>query len=244
MSNVLLGLNIDHIATLRNTRNTQYPDPLYAVYIAEHAGVDSITVHLREDRRHITDRDVILIRQIVQINMNLEIATTDEMIDIACKLKPHYCCLVPERRQELTTEGGLDVFNKINTLQNVVSKLTDSGIRVSLFIDPDEKQVIAAYKTGAPCIELHTGIYSASNVKSDQILEYKRIKKSIECAVAYGLIINAGHGLNYNNVQYIAMLPQIHEINIGHAIVSRSVYCGLLKAIQDMKQLLQDSRRG
>lgn len=243
MSSVLLGLNIDHIATLRNARYTQYPDPLHAVFIAEQAGVDSITIHLREDRRHITDRDVLLIRQIVQTNINLEIAITDDMINFACKIKPHYCCLVPEKRQELTTEGGLDVCNQIEKLKKIVSILTDAGIRVSLFIDPDETQITAAYETGAPCIELHTGKYAISATGSDQFLEYKRIKKSIEYAKQYKLIINAGHGLNYYNVQCIAMLPEIHEVNIGHSIISRSVFCGLFQAIKDMKQLLQDVRR-
>lgn len=243
MSNVLLGLNIDHIATLRNVRNVQYPDPIHAVCIAEQAGVNSITVHLREDRRHITDRDIMLIKKVIQINMNLEIAITDEMINIACQLQPHYCCLVPENRQELTTEGGLDVINQVDKLQRIVSKLTDFGIRVSLFIDPDVKQIAAAYQTGTPCIELHTGTYAASTTKSDQFLEYERIKKSIDLAIDYGLIINAGHGLNYHNAQYIAMLPQIHELNIGHAIISRSVLYGLFKSIKDMQQLLQDARR-
>lgn len=245
MSKVLLGLNIDHIATLRNTRNTKYPDPLYAVSIAEHAGVNSITVHLREDRRHIIDQDVILIRQIIQTNMNLEIAATDEMVDFACKLKPHFCCLVPEKRAELTTEKGLDVINQIDKLQNIVSKLTSFGIRVSLFIDPNVKQIDAAYTTGASCIELNTGLYvSAFASKSNEILEYNRIKNSIEYATKYGFIINAGHGLNYYNVQKIAILPQINELNIGHSIISRSVFCGLFSAIEDMQKLLQESRRG
>lgn len=244
MTDVLLGLNIDHIATLRNARNTKYPDPLYAVYIAEQAGVNSITVHLREDRRHITDKDIMLIKQIIQVNMNLEIAITDEMIDIACKLKPHYCCLVPEKRQELTTERGLNIINKIDKLQKIVSQLTDCGIRVSLFIDPDVNQVIAAYKTGASCIELHTGIYASSFIKTDRNTEYKRIQESMECAKNYGLTVNAGHGLDYNNVQDIAMLSQINELNIGHSIISRAVFCGLFNAIIDMKKLLKNSRRG
>lgn len=244
MSCALLGLNIDHIATLRNARNTQYPDPLHAIFIAAHAGVDSITVHLREDRRHITDRDVVLIKQVIQTNMNLEIAITDEMINIACQVKPHYCCLVPEKRRELTTEGGLDVVSQIDKLKKIVSKLTECSIRVSLFIDPDITQINAAYKTGVSCIELHTGMYAMSTTKANKFLEYERIKKSIKCAVDYGLTVNAGHGLNYNNVQHIAMLPQIKEVNIGHSIISRSIFCGLFTAIKDMKQLLQNSRRG
>lgn len=243
MSHLLFGLNIDHIATLRNARNTQYPDPIYAACIAEQAGVDSITVHLREDRRHITDKDVMLLRKIIQTNMNLEIAVTDDMINFACQLKPDYCCLVPENRYELTTEGGLNIINQVDKLRDVVSKLTESGIRVSLFIDPDIKQISASYKTGVSYIELHTGLYAETRVKSKQILEYQRIKQSIQCASDYGLKINAGHGLNYYNVQYIAMLPQIQEVNIGHAIISRAMFYGLFQSIIDMKKLLQESRR-
>lgn len=245
MSRLLLGLNIDHVATLRNARNTKYPDPIYAAYIAEQAGVDSITVHLREDRRHIIDQDIISLRQIIQTTMNLEIAVTNEMINIACQLKPDYCCLVPEKRQELTTEGGLDVVNQIDQLRDVVLKLAESGIRVSLFIDPDINQIIASYKTGAPYIELHTGLYAtAFGIRSNYLLEYQRIQKSVQCAIDYGLKVNAGHGLNYHNVELIAMLPQIQELNIGHAIISRAMFCGLSKAIGEMKELLQESRRG
>lgn len=244
MSNLLLGVNIDHIATLRNARNTIYPDPIYAAFIAEQSGADSITIHLREDRRHITDRDVEMLRKTIQTSMNLEIAATDEMINIACTLKPHCCCLVPERRQELTTEGGLDVINKANKLQDIIFKLTEAGIRVSLFIDPNEQQISVAYNIGAPYIELHTGMYSHATDATTQNLEYKRIKKSVQYAVNNGLKVNAGHGLNYYNVRPIAMLPGIQELNIGHSIISRSMFCGLSKAIQDMKKLIQDSRRG
>lgn len=244
MSNLLLGVNIDHIATLRNARNTAYPDPIYAAFIAEQSGADSITIHLREDRRHITDRDVEMLRKTIQTSMNLEIAATDEMINIACTLKPDYCCLVPERRQELTTEGGLDVINKAKELQHMILKLTKSGIRVSLFIDPNEQQINVAYNIGAPCIELHTGKYSHAIDVTKRNLEYKRIKKSVQYAVDNGLKVNAGHGLNYHNVQPIAMLPGIQELNIGHSIISRSISCGLFKAIQEMKKLIQESRRG
>lgn len=244
MSDVLLGINIDHIATLRNARKTKYPDPLYAMFIAEQAGADTITIHLREDRRHITNRDVILIRKCIQVAMNLEIAATNEMINFACQVKPNYCCLVPEKRQELTTEGGLNVINQFNELQEVVLKLQEVGIQVSLFIDPDEKQIIAAYKTGVSHIELHTGMYASSISKSNQVIEYNKIKKSVQCAVDCGLLVNAGHGLDYYNVQDIAALPQINEINIGHSIISRSIFCGLFKAIKDMKKLLKHSRRG
>ncbi|CAD83225.1 pyridoxal phosphate biosynthetic protein [Candidatus Blochmanniella floridana] len=243
MSNLLLALNIDHIATVRNARGTQYPDPVYAAYIAEQSGIDGITVHLREDRRHITDRDVKLLREIVQTTMNLEMAATDEMVMIACQLKPHYCCLVPERRRELTTEGGLDLIYQIDKMQNIVLKLSDAGIRVSLFIDPDIEQIDASYKIGVRCIELNTGKYAESKNKEDRILEYRRIEKSIKHALSYGLMINAGHGLNYDNVKFIAMLSQIRELNIGHAIVSRAVFCGLPKAIKDMKELLKEFRK-
>ncbi|URJ32375.1 pyridoxine 5'-phosphate synthase [Blochmannia endosymbiont of Camponotus sp.] len=244
MSNLLLGVNIDHIATLRNARNTTYPDPIYAAFIAEQSGADSITIHLREDRRHITDRDVKMLRKTIQTSMNLEIAATDEMINIACILKPHCCCLVPERRQELTTEGGLDIINQSNKLQDIIFKLTEAGIRVSLFIDPNEQQISVAYNIGAPYIELHTGMYSHAIDAATQNLEYKRIKKSVQYAVDNGLKVNAGHGLNYYNVRPIAALPGIQELNIGHSIISRSIFCGLPKAIQDMKKLIQDSRRG
>ncbi|URJ29869.1 pyridoxine 5'-phosphate synthase [Blochmannia endosymbiont of Camponotus sp.] len=244
MSNLLLGVNIDHIATLRNTRNTVYPDPIHAALIAEQSGADSITVHLREDRRHITDRDVKILRKTIQTAMNLEIAVTNEMINIACMLKPHYCCLVPERRQELTTEGGLDIINKSNKLQDIIFKLIDSGIRVSLFIDPDEQQIDAAYNIGVSCIEIHTGMYSDAVDQKTKNLEYKRIKKSVQYATDNGLKVNAGHGLDYQNVQPIAKLPEIQELNIGHSIISRSIFCGLSKAIKDMKELLQKSRRG
>lgn len=244
MSRLLLGLNIDHIATLRNARGTQYPDPAYAAFIAEQSGIDGITVHLREDRRHIIDQDVIFIRKIVQTTMNLEIAATDEMISFACKLKPHYCCLVPEKRQELTTEGGLDVIRLSDKLRDIVCRLSDSGIRVSLFINPDEKQISAAYTTGAPYIELNTGMYAESKTKLDQDLEYKRLKNNVKYAVSVGLKVNAGHGLNYHNVRHIAMITQIRELNIGHAIISRSMFCGLSKAIIDMRKLLMEARRG
>ncbi|URJ33186.1 pyridoxine 5'-phosphate synthase [Candidatus Blochmannia vicinus] len=244
MSNLLLGVNIDHIAALRNARNTAYPDPIHAAFIAEQSGADSITVHLREDRRHITDRDVKILRKTIQTAMNLEIAATNEMTNIACMLKPHYCCLVPERRQELTTEGGLDIINKSNKLQNIICKLIDSGIRVSLFIDPDEQQINAAYNTGVSYIEIHTGMYSNAIDQKTQNLEYKRIKKSIQYAIDNGLKVNAGHGLDYHNVLPIAMLQGIQELNIGHSIISRSMFCGLSKAIKDMKALLQKSRRG
>lgn len=244
MSRLLLGFNIDHFATVRNMRCTKYPDPVYAACVAEQLGVDSIIMHLREDRRHIKEQDVILVSKMIQIAMNLEIAATKEMISFACELKPDYCCLVPERREELTTEGGLDVVNQMDKLRDIVSQLMDFGIRVSLFINPDMQQISASYKTGVEYVELHTGLYAESYKKSDYILEYQRIQKSIQCCMDYGLKVNVGHGLNYYNIEPIAMLPQIREVNIGHAIVSRAMFCGLSQAIIDIQKLLQDSRRG
>lgn len=239
MSDILLGVNIDHICTLRNARGVVYPDPIYAAYLAEQSGADSITVHLREDRRHITDRDVKLLRETIQTTMNLEISIEEEMIDIACALKPNSCCLVPEKRQELTTEGGLDVIANIQKLKDMVLRLFDAGIKVSLFIDPDKQQICAAYDVGVSCIELHTGAYAVTNDNKVRLLEYNRIKKSVLCATSRNLQVNAGHGLNYNNVRSIAMIPFIQELNIGHSIMSRAIFCGLPKAIQDMKNLLK-----
>lgn len=242
MSNVFLGLNIDHVATLRNARGTMYPDPVHAAIVAEQSGVDGITVHLREDRRHITDRDVRLLREIIQTTMNLEISINAEMISIACLLKPNSCCLVPERRQELTTEGGLDVISNFKQLKSIISKFFDIGIKVSLFIDPDNQQITAAYDVGASCIELHTGAYANARDKKTQLLEYKRLQKSISHAITYNLQVNAGHGLDYSNVRHIAMLKFIKELHIGHAIISRAIFCGLPQAIQHMKELLRESR--
>lgn len=242
MSKVFLGLNIDHVATLRNARGIAYPDPVYSAFIAEQSGVDGITVHLREDRRHITDRDVRLLRETIQTTMNLETSITEEMISIVCSLKPDSCCLVPERRQELTTEGGLDVISNFKKIKNIISRLSDFGIKVSLFIDPDDQQISASYDAGSSCIELHTGAYSNSSNKKTQLLEYKRIQHSISCALNYNLQVNAGHGLNYHNVQAIAMLSSIKELHIGHSIISRAIFCGLPQAIRDMKELLQESR--
>ncbi|ADV33923.1 Pyridoxine 5'-phosphate synthase [Candidatus Blochmanniella vafra str. BVAF] len=247
MSDVLLALNVDHIATIRNLRGTKYPDPVHAAFIAEKSGkIDGITVHLREDRRHITDRDIKLLRETIQTTMNLEIAVVDEMINIAYQIKPDFCCLVPEKRQELTTEGGLNLINQVNRLKDVVSKLQDVGIRVSLFIDPDEKQIDAACLIGAACVELHTGLYAnALNNNNIRIIdtEYKRIANSIKYADNCGLIVNAGHGLNYSNVQAISKFIEIQELNIGHSIISRAIFDGLLQAILDMKTLLIESRR-
>lgn len=243
MADLLLGINIDHIATLRNARGTQYPDPVQAAFIAEQAGADGITVHLREDRRHITDRDVRLLRQTIQTRMNLEMAVTDEMIDIACELKPHFCCLVPEKRQEVTTEGGLDVAGQLDKMTVAVERLTQAGILVSLFIDPDQRQIEAAVSVGAPYIEIHTGAYADAECELKRQAEFERIAQAARFANERGLKVNAGHGLTYHNVLPIAALPEMHELNIGHSIIGRAVMSGLPEAVSAMKQLMLEARR-
>ncbi|MDI9228121.1 pyridoxine 5'-phosphate synthase [Serratia bockelmannii] len=243
MADLLLGVNIDHIATLRNARGTQYPDPVQAAFIAEQAGADGITVHLREDRRHITDRDVRLLRQTIQTRMNLEMAVTDEMLDIAIELKPHFCCLVPEKREEVTTEGGLDVAGQLDKMSVAVERLAQAGILVSLFIDPDHRQIDAAVAVGAPYIELHTGAYAEAQGELAVQAELRRIAVAAAYAAEKGLKVNAGHGLTYHNVQPIAALPEMHELNIGHAIIGQAVMSGLPAAVADMKVLMREARR-
>ncbi|EPU0814425.1 pyridoxine 5'-phosphate synthase [Morganella morganii] len=243
MSEVLLGVNIDHIATVRNARGTNYPDPVQAAFVAEQAGAEGITVHLREDRRHITDRDVELLRQTIQTRMNLEMAVTDEMVDIACRIRPAFCCLVPEKRQEVTTEGGLDVAGQKEKIARAVKRLTEAGIKVSLFIDPDHTQIDAADDVGAPFIEIHTGAYADAETSQEEDKEFVRIKDAVAYAAGKGLKVNAGHGLNYHNVQRVAALPAIYELNIGHAIIGRAVFSGLAAAVADMKTLLREARR-
>ncbi|MBH2757545.1 pyridoxine 5'-phosphate synthase [Serratia marcescens] len=243
MADLLLGVNIDHIATLRNARGTQYPDPVQAAFIAEQAGADGITVHLREDRRHITDRDVRLLRQTIQTRMNLEMAVTDEMLDIAVELKPHFCCLVPEKREEVTTEGGLDVAGQLDKMSVAVERLAQAGILVSLFIDPDHRQIDAAVAVGAPYIEIHTGAYAEAEGELAVQAELRRIAVAAAYAAEKGLKVNAGHGLTYHNVQPIAALPEMHELNIGHAIIGQAVMSGLPAAVADMKVLMREARR-
>nr|3F4N_A Chain A, Pyridoxine 5'-phosphate synthase [Yersinia pestis]3F4N_B Chain B, Pyridoxine 5'-phosphate synthase [Yersinia pestis]3F4N_C Chain C, Pyridoxine 5'-phosphate synthase [Yersinia pestis]3F4N_D Chain D, Pyridoxine 5'-phosphate synthase [Yersinia pestis]3F4N_E Chain E, Pyridoxine 5'-phosphate synthase [Yersinia pestis]3F4N_F Chain F, Pyridoxine 5'-phosphate synthase [Yersinia pestis]3F4N_G Chain G, Pyridoxine 5'-phosphate synthase [Yersinia pestis]3F4N_H Chain H, Pyridoxine 5'-phosphat len=243
MADLLLGVNIDHIATLRNARGTIYPDPVQAAFIAEQAGADGITVHLREDRRHITDRDVRILRQTIQTRMNLEMAVTDEMVDIACDIKPHFCCLVPEKRQEVTTEGGLDVAGQVDKMTLAVGRLADVGILVSLFIDADFRQIDAAVAAGAPYIEIHTGAYADASTVLERQAELMRIAKAATYAAGKGLKVNAGHGLTYHNVQPIAALPEMHELNIGHAIIGQAVMTGLAAAVTDMKVLMREARR-
>lgn len=242
MGPILLGVNIDHIATLRQARGTQYPDPVQAAFIAEQAGADGITVHLREDRRHIIDRDIYLLAQTLSTRMNLEMAVTDEMLDIACKVKPYYVCLVPEKRQELTTEGGLDVAAQQQKIAQAIARLSAEGIQVSLFIDADKKQIDAAKSVGAPVIELHTGGYADPSDAATADRELKRITEMAKYAHQKGLVVNAGHGLHYHNVQAIAAIPELYELNIGHAIIGRAVIDGLSYAVKDMKKLMQQAR--
>jgi pyridoxine 5-phosphate synthase len=242
MSELLLGVNVDHIATLREARGTNYPDPVYAASVAEHAGADGITVHLREDRRHIQDRDIHVLKQTLQTRMNLEMAVTDEMLAIACEVKPVFCCLVPEKREELTTEGGLDVAGQLDKITRAVEQLSAAGIETSLFIDADKKQIDAAIASKAPYIEIHTGHYADADNEQVQKIELIRLIEGIKYAHANGLKVNAGHGLNYFNVKPIAAIEEIIELNIGHAIIARAAIDGLDKAIRDMKQLMLEAR--
>ncbi|MBT0730028.1 pyridoxine 5'-phosphate synthase [Rosenbergiella nectarea] len=243
MAEVYLGVNIDHIATVRNARGTHYPDPVQAAFVAEQAGADGITVHLREDRRHITDRDIALLRQTIQTRMNLEMAVTEEMMSIACQTRPHFCCLVPEKREEVTTEGGLDVAGQQAKMNEAVARLQQANIMVSLFIDPDFRQIDAAVTAKAPFIEIHTGAYAEAQDPQEVEKELERIRTAVSYAASKGLRVNAGHGLTYHNVQAIAALPEIYELNIGHAIIGRALFSGLADAVREMKQCIQDARR-
>lgn len=242
MKEILLGVNIDHIATLRQARGTSYPDPVHAAAVAEHAGADGITIHLREDRRHIQDRDVDVLAQTIQTRMNLEMAVTDEMIRVAERIKPAFCCLVPEKREELTTEGGLDVAGQIDKMITAVERITAGGTQVSLFIDADHLQIDAAKKSGATYIELHTGGYADAKTEAAAESELKRIAKAAAYADSIGLKVNAGHGLHYHNVKPIAAIPQLIELNIGHAIIARAAIDGLAKAVSDMRALMLEAR--
>jgi pyridoxine 5-phosphate synthase len=242
MSSILLGVNIDHIATLRNARGTIYPDPVHAADIAERAGADGITIHLREDRRHIVDRDVRILAETIQTRMNLEMAVTDEMVQIALDTNPEFVCLVPEKREELTTEGGLDVVGQLEKIKAATEKLSAAGIKVSLFIDADREQIDAAKACGAPFIELHTGHYADAKTEEDQQDELKKIAAGASYADDLGITVNAGHGLTYHNVAPIAALPEIYELNIGHSIMGRAVFDGLNKAVADMKAVMENAR--
>jgi len=235
---IYLGVNIDHIATVRQARGTRYPSPVHAALVAESSGADSITLHLREDRRHIQDADVEILRQTLQTRMNLEMAVTEEMLSIATRILPQDACLVPERREELTTEGGLDVVGQFARVQHACSVLGQAGIRVSLFIAPDREQMQAAKEAGAPVVEIHTGHYADAATESARLAELERVRHAVAYGTRLGLAVNAGHGLNYHNVQDIAAIPDIRELNIGHAIVAHALFIGWENAVAEMKDLM------
>lgn len=239
---ILLGVNVDHVATLRQARGTRYPDPVQAALDAEEAGADGITVHLREDRRHIQDRDIHVLSEVLQTRMNLEMAVTDEMIALAERVRPPHCCLVPERREERTTEGGLDVIGQFEKVRHACERLDNAKVEVSLFIAPDLAQIKAAKEAGAPVIEIHTGHYADAETPVEQAAEYRRIIEAVAYARNQGLIVNAGHGLNYQNVEAIAAIAGINELNIGHSIIARAVFTGLKEAVREMKRLMLQAR--
>jgi pyridoxine 5-phosphate synthase len=239
---IALGVNIDHIATLRQARGTRYPSLVQAALLAEIAGADGITLHLREDRRHIQDRDLDILREVLQTRMNLEMAATDEMIGIALKVRPNDVCLVPERRQELTTEGGLDVLANFDRVKAACATLAQGGRRVSLFINADDKQIDAALAAGASTIEIHTGHYAEAQTEAAQHTELQHVAEAVEYGTRIGLRVNAGHGLNYHNVQHIAALPDVCELNIGHAIVAHAIFVGWQQAVREMKALIVAAR--
>lgn len=236
-----LGVNIDHVATVRQARGTDYPDPVEAALLAERAGADSITLHLREDRRHIQDDDLERLKAVMQTHMNLEMAVTDEMLAIAVGIQPQDCCLVPEKREELTTEGGLDAAGQLDKVARACGKLAGNGIRVSLFIDPDPRQLDAAVTVGAPVVELHTGAY-ADAASGEQDAELQRIVEAAAYGQRIGLTVHAGHGLHYENVKPVAEIPEIVELNIGHAIIARAIFDGFTSAVRDMKRLMTEAR--
>ncbi|WP_369857436.1 pyridoxine 5'-phosphate synthase [Candidatus Thalassolituus haligoni] len=238
---VLLGVNIDHIATLRQARGTRYPDPVQAAFVAEQAGADGITIHPREDRRHIQTRDVYVLKETLTTRMNLEMAVTEAMLQLAEEVEPECVCLVPEKREELTTEGGLDVMGQEAQITAAVTRLKQVGSVVSLFIDPDLAQIDAAVRTGAPVIELHTGRYADATAATAVREELQRIRAAAQYAHQCGLIVNAGHGLNYHNVEPIAAIAEINELNIGHAIVAHALFVGIERAVTEMRTLLADA---
>lgn len=239
---ILLGVNIDHIATLRQARGTRYPDPVKAAMDAEEAGADGITLHMREDLRHIQERDVRLIKQVLQTRMNLELAVTDAMLTFAEEIQPEHACLVPEKREEITTEGGLDVITHRKSIEKAIQRLHSIGSEVSLFIDPDIDQIKAAVDVGAPVIELHTGCYADATSQKERQHELERIKSAAHYAASLNLIVNAGHGLNYHNVKPIAAIEELLELNIGHAIIAQALFCGMKEAVKEMRQLMLEAR--
>lgn len=239
---ILLGVNIDHVATVREARGTRFPEVIQAALVAEQAGADGITAHLREDRRHIQDRDIDLLSGLLETRLNLEMAVTDEMVSIASRVRPFACCLVPEKREELTTEGGLDVVGQFERIRSASQRLLEGGTEVSLFIDAEARQIEAAAKTGAPVIELHTGHYADALTPEARDSELQRLSKAAILAAQMGLRVNAGHGLNYHNVDAIARIPLIRELNIGHAIIARALFSGLDQAVREMKALMVTAR--
>lgn len=238
---IYLGVNIDHIATLRQARRTRYPSVVEAALAAETAGADSITLHLREDRRHIQDEDVDILRRVLKTKMNLEMAATEEMLEVAARVRPQDVCLVPEKREELTTEGGLDVAGQVDKIRDACLRLKEAGIRVSLFIDADYRQLEAARECGAPVVEIHTGHYADWAEPAAKLQELDRIRKAVAYGLGLGLTVNAGHGLTYHNVQPIAAIPGVHELNIGHAIVAQAIFVGWEKAVSEMKRLMVEA---
>ena len=238
---IKLGVNIDHVATIRQARGTRYPSVVQAALRAEQSGADSITLHLREDRRHMQDADIFALRPLLQTKMNLECAVTDEMIGIALQVNPQDVCLVPERREERTTEGGLDVIRYFDKVKEACQKLGAAGIRVSLFIGPDIAQIDAAKKAGAPLIELHTGAFADAEIDSEKLAELERVKQAVKHGLGLGLVVNAGHGLHYHNVHLVAAIPGIEELNIGHAIVAHALFVGWDNAVSEMKALMKEA---
>jgi pyridoxine 5-phosphate synthase len=241
-SSILLGVNIDHIATVRQARGTRFPEVIQAALIAEQAGADGITAHLREDRRHIQDRDIALLSSLLQTRLNLEMAVTDEMVEIAVKVRPGACCLVPEKRAELTTEGGLNVVGNFDQIKAACEALGGVGIEVSLFIDADSPQIEAAVRAGAPVVELHTGHYADAATPGKRLQELQRLRIAAQRAAGLGLVVNAGHGLHYHNVDDVCRIPEFRELNIGHSIIARALFSGLEQAVRDMKSIMQMAR--
>ena len=238
---IQLGVNIDHVATLRQARRARYPDPVHAALAAEQAGADNITLHLREDRRHIQDQDVLALRGLLQTRMNLELAVTDEMLAIAAALRPADCCLVPERRLEITTEGGLDVAAQATRVREATARLAAAGVRVALFIDPEPRQIQAAHAAGAPVVELHTGAYAEAR-GAGAATELERLRSAARFATSLGREVHAGHGLTYHNVQPVAAVREIVELNIGHALIAQALFVGLPAAVREMKALMREAR--
>ncbi len=244
VARVLLGVNVDHVATLRQARGTRYPDPVQAALLAEEAGADGITIHPREDRRHIQDRDVLLLRDMLNTRMNLEMAVTDSMLALAEKVNPAHCCFVPEKREELTTEGGLDVLGQKQRVADACARMAAMGAEVSLFIDPDERQLDAAVEAGAPVVELHTGEYAEADNPDEQARELERLRRCVRYGQSLGLTVNGGHGLHYHNTEAVAAIAGIHELNIGHAIIARALFTGIKDAVREMRELIQRAGAG